>query len=73
MMNDKERARDLHYKLIEDCGLNGDNHVVRDLILNTLCECRNAAIDEAAKVVDNKHYDGYSIEAIINKIKELKE
>ena len=83
-MNNKERARDLHYKLIEDFGLAGNHNVARDLIISVLNEARSAAIDEAVKVLDGYititeaeeedglHWSRNITSQISDKIKELK-
>lgn len=76
-MNNKERARDLHYKLIEGFRLDGNHNVARDLIISVLSECRSAAIDEAVKVVKADYIgtdDRYEQDCIglVIAIKELK-
>jgi len=71
-MNNKDRARDLHYKLIEDFGLAGNHNIARDLIIGVLNECRDATIDEAVKVCFDADKSMHPTD-LGDKIKELKE
>jgi len=74
-MNNKERARDLHYRLIEDFGLAGNHNAARDLIISMLNEVRDVAIDEAVRIAKEGHAytPASTAHNIAKRIKELKE